>query len=114
MSQLPKTGVAPAKLFRLLDQARAGDARWKAGRTWSLVYHADDKHSGRLLEVYRRFYAENGLSPAAFPSLGRFERDVVRIMAGLLGGNSRTAGTMTSGGTESILLGVKTHRDWFR
>jgi len=64
--------------------------------------------------VYKLFFAENGLSPAAFPSLGRFEQEVVQIMTKLLDGNAQTVGTMTSGGTESILLAVKAHRDWFR
>lgn len=114
MSQLPKIGLGSAKLFRLLNQAKQFDANWKAGRTWSLVYHAGEKHTQQLLDVYKMFFAANGLSPAAFPSLGRFEKEVVKIMANLLGGGEKAAGTMTSGGTESILLAVKAHRDWFR
>jgi glutamate/tyrosine decarboxylase-like PLP-dependent enzyme len=114
MSQLPKVGLGSTKLFKLLNQAKQSDANWKAGRTWSLVYHGGEKHTQRLLDVYKMFFAANGLSPAAFPSLGRFEKDVVKIMAGLLGGGKQAVGTMTSGGTESILLAVKAHRDWFR
>lgn len=111
---LPKKGIAPAKLLKAMHAAKSGDAQWKAGRTWSLVYHASEEHTEHLIDVYRLFFAENALSPAAFPSLGKFESDVVRIMARLVGGGERAAGTMTSGGTESILLGVKAHREWFR
>ncbi len=114
MLQLPKVGLGSAKLFKLLNEAKKSDANWKNGRTWSLVYHAGEKHTQQLLDVYKIFFAANGLSPAAFPSLGRFEKEVVKIMAGLLGGGDQAAGTMTSGGTESILLAVKAHRDWFR
>lgn len=114
VSSLPKSGIAPAKLLRLMQAAKTGDAKWRAGRTWSLVYHASETHTNHLLAAYKLFFAENGLSPAAFPSLAGFERDVVKIMARLLHGGDRAVGTMTSGGTESILLGVKTHRDWFR
>jgi len=114
VTHLPRTGLGPGKLFTLLKSAKGSDAKWRNGRTWSLVYYAGEKHTRRLLDVYQMFFAENALSPAAFPSLGRFERDVVRIMAGLLGGNAQACGTMTSGGTESILLAVKAHRDWFR
>lgn len=103
-----------AKLLKVLDEARASDASWKNGRTWSLVYYAGKKHTEQLLDVYKRFYAENALSPGAFPSLAKFEREVVKIMADLLDGSGKATGTMTSGGTESILLAVKTHRDWFR
>ena len=114
LSQLPKTGIAPAKLFKLLADAKRSDAQWKRGRTWSLVYHASEQHTQRLLDVYKMFFAENALSPAAFPSLGQLEKEIVSICSNLLGGGSKAAGTMTSGGTESILLAVKAHRDWFR
>jgi hypothetical protein len=33
------------------------------------------------------------------------------LTAGLLGGSERTAGSMTSGGTESVLMAVKADRD---
>lgn len=112
--RLPRTGMTPAAVMAALRQSRRGDARWAAGRTWSLVYYADDAHADRLAEVYRLFFAENALSPPAFPSLARMSAEIVAICAGLLGGHTRTAGSITSGGTESILLGVKTHRDWFR
>ncbi len=111
---LPKHGIAPGRLLRAMHAAKSGDAKWKSGHTWSLVYHLSEDHTEHLIDVYRLFFAENALSPTAFPSLKKFESDVVRIMARLVGGGERAAGTMTSGGTESILLGVKTHRDWFR
>jgi glutamate/tyrosine decarboxylase-like PLP-dependent enzyme len=60
------------------------------------------------------FFSENGLNPMAFPSLKKFEAEVVSMTASLLGGDSETAGNMTSGGTESILMGVKTAREWAR
>src|SRR5439155_2275004 len=51
-------------------------------------------------------------SPSAFPSLARMEREVVWAMLELLGADpDRSGGTMTSGGTESIILAVKAYRD---
>ncbi len=47
----------------------------------------------------------------AFKSLKRLEHAVVRMTADLLHGGPRACGTMTSGGTESCLLAVKTYRD---
>jgi sphinganine-1-phosphate aldolase len=112
-TKLPKKGLKPEKVFKLLHAAKREDANWKRGRTWSLVYHAGEKHKEQLLDVYKMFFAENALSPAAFPSLGKLEKDIVSICAKLLNGGQDVAGTMTSGGTESILLAVKAHRDWF-
>ncbi len=98
----------------LLDQVRAaaeGDADWHGGRTFSLVYHHSDEHHAFLEKVVGAFLSTNALNPIAFQSLRRFEAEVVRMSAWLLGGDDAVAGTMSSGGTESILLAVKTYRD---
>lgn len=114
MPDLPKTGAPHAELLSIMAASRDSDADWKQGRTWSLVYHAGEEHSDFLVEAYRQFFAENGLSPTAFPSLRRFEAEVVAMLLGLLGDQDRGVGSMTSGGTESILLAVKTYRDRWR
>ena len=40
------------------------------------------------------------------------ESEVVRMTLNLFHGDGRTCGTMTSGGSESILMAVKAYRDW--
>ena len=97
-----------------LVEARAHDADWRGGRIWSLVYYGGEAHTAFLHEVFRAYATENGLSTAAFPSLGRFQRDVVAMLRTLLGGGEEIVGAMTSGGTESILLAVKAYRDHAR
>jgi glutamate/tyrosine decarboxylase-like PLP-dependent enzyme len=57
---------------------------------------------------------ENALSPAAFPSLREMQRDVIAISTDLLHGAEDVGGTMTSGGTESIVMAVKAARDKMR
>jgi glutamate/tyrosine decarboxylase-like PLP-dependent enzyme len=54
--------------------------------------------------------ATNGLDPTVFPSLRTLENDLVGWAARLLQGPD-AVGTVTSGGTESILLAVQTARD---
>jgi glutamate/tyrosine decarboxylase-like PLP-dependent enzyme len=63
--------------------------------------------------AFLQYFSENALNPLAFPSLRRFESEVVSMAASLLG-HPDAAGSMTSGGTESILMAVKTARDWAR
>lgn len=92
---------------------RKGDANWREGKTFSLVYNAGDDVSALLAEAYTLFMAENGLSPIAFPSLRRFEAEVGAITARLFHG-PEAAGSMTSGGSESVLMAVKTARDHAR
>jgi glutamate/tyrosine decarboxylase-like PLP-dependent enzyme len=114
MISLPPQGIAAEIVLDRMRQMRDRDANWRGGKTWSLVYHIDDHVTQFLQEAYAMFFSENGLNPMAFPSLKQFEAEVVRMVAGLLRGDERVAGNMTSGGTESILMAVKTARDWAR
>jgi sphinganine-1-phosphate aldolase len=114
MITLPPNRRPTEQVLDTMRQARQRDARWQEGKTWSLVYHINDEVTQLLKEAYAMFFSENGLNPMAFPSLKKFEAEVVSMTASLLGGDSETAGNMTSGGTESILMGVKTAREWAR
>lgn len=107
----PARGTPKAELMARLGELRARDADWRRGRTWSLVYFAGDEITGVLEEAYRLFFHENALNPMAFPSLRRLEAEVVAMTADLLGGGPEAVGNMTSGGSESILMAVKTARD---
>ena len=98
----------------LLDKMRGyreGDADWKQGRTWSLVYYGGSEHHELLREAHSLFFAENALNPMAFKSLKRMEAEVVQMSASMLHAPETAVGTMTSGGTESILMAVKAARD---
>lgn len=111
---LPEKGFPRNQILNLMGEARKKDANWQNGKIWSLVSHASDDHTELLKEVYTMFFSENALSPMAFPSLQKFESEVVSMTIDLLGGDRKACGSMTSGGTESILLAVKTYRDWAR
>ncbi|MGC9336215.1 MAG: pyridoxal phosphate-dependent decarboxylase family protein, partial [Anaerolineae bacterium] len=114
MITMPHTRQSAAAVLSRMQQLRDQDARWQEGKTWSLVYDAGEELTEFLKQAYTLFFSENGLNPMAFPSLRRFEAEAVSMTASLLGGSERTAGNMTSGGTESILMAVKTARDWAR
>ena len=113
-ARIPETGCDPDELIALMGTFRAEDARYREGRTWSLIYYAGDRHQALLERAHGLYLAENGLNPVAFRSLRRMEAEVVQMTAGLLNGPPSTVGCMTSGGTESILLAMKTWRDHAR
>ena len=116
----PTRGTDADAVLASMQRHREHDARWQEGKTWSLVYHLGEEEpryasvSGLLRRAHTMFFSENGLNPMAFPSLKRFEAEVVSMTASLLGGDAETTGNMTSGGTESILMAVKTARQWAR
>lgn len=97
-----------------LRALRAADAPTRGGRTFAYVYDAGlDGLDELAAEAYTAFATVNGLDPTVFPSVARLENEVVGAVAALLGAPG-AQGTFTSGGTESILLAVKTARDHAR
>ncbi|MEA3076424.1 MAG: sphinganine-phosphate aldolase, partial [Actinomycetota bacterium] len=90
-----------------LDERKAGDVDFRGGRAFSLAYDAGDEIHDLGVEAAGRYLSTNALNPGAFPSLGRFQSEVVGMVADLLNGGPDAAGFMTTGGTESLLLAVK-------
>jgi len=112
--QLPVDGKNKEEILDTMRSMRQHDVQWRQGKTFSLVYNVGEEVAEILKEAYFLFFSENALNPTAFPSLRKMEAEVVAMTAGLLGGDRNVVGNMTSGGTESILMAVKTARDWAR
>lgn len=93
-----------------MESLRANDVRWRDGRAFSLAYSAGPDVLALAEEAYRRFSGENALSTSAFPSLRTMAAEVVDVVAGWLHGTEDVSGFMTSGGTESLLLAVRSAR----
>ena len=91
-----------------------GDVKWRDGRTGMYIFNAGEDVERVQKAAYAMFSAENGLGPAAFPSIARMEREVLAIGLSLLNAPEGAGGSMTSGGTDSIFLAVKTARDHAR
>jgi glutamate/tyrosine decarboxylase-like PLP-dependent enzyme len=108
--ELPKTGRPHKELLAEMRALQERDADWHSGKIWSLVYFAGDDVAELLKDAYSTFIYTNGLSVAAFRSLQKLEAEILAITAELLG-SADAAGNMTSGGTESILMAIKTARD---
>lgn len=111
---LPKHGLSRPDILAKMDAARTHDVRWRQGQVFSLVFDAGDEVNDLAKAAYITFFSENGLNPTAFPSLRRFETEVVAMVGALLGGAGHSAGNMTTGGTESILMAVLAAREWAR
>jgi len=108
---LPQSAIARDEVLARLRAFAEGDADYRGGRTFSLVYWLGEEHARFLADAHALFASENALNPMAFRSLKRLETEVVGMTAALLHGGADACGTMTSGGTETCLLAVKTYRD---
>ncbi|MGH3449084.1 MAG: pyridoxal phosphate-dependent decarboxylase family protein, partial [Nocardioidaceae bacterium] len=104
--------MQPADVRAALEAMRSADLPTHGGQTLAYVYDsglAEADAVGR--EALAMFASANGLDPTAFPSLLTMENDLVAMAGRLLAAPPSAVGTVTSGGTESILLAVQTARD---
>ncbi|NBR00830.1 MAG: aspartate aminotransferase family protein, partial [Actinobacteria bacterium] len=90
-----------------MESMRSRDVRWRDGRAFTLAYNAGPEVVALAEEAYRRFSGENALNTDAFPSLRRMQNEVVSRALSWAGGDADSAGFMTSGGTESLILCVR-------
>ncbi|WP_418276427.1 pyridoxal phosphate-dependent decarboxylase family protein [Isoptericola jiangsuensis] len=104
--------VTPDDVLARLAALRAKDAPTHGGRVLSYVYDSGEPALDDLAAAaIRQMQPVNGLDPTTFGSVAALERDLVAFTRSLLGGDDDVVGTVTSGGTESCLLAVKTARD---
>ena len=108
---LPKSGTDWDSLRARMQALGEGDADWRSARTAVYIFNAGEDVLSVAKEAYAMYQSENGLGPLAFPSLKRMEEEVIGIGLGLLDGPEGACGNLTSGGSESILMAVKTCRD---
>lgn len=117
-SRLPETGRTRAEVID--DVAALADAEkgeWSDGFASGAVYHGDAEHIAFLNEVYALQSQSNPLHLDVWPSGVKFEAEVIAMTAGMLSGDAAAdigdeiVGTVTSGGTESIIMAMKSYRD---
>ncbi|WP_235562018.1 aminotransferase class V-fold PLP-dependent enzyme [Marmoricola sp. Leaf446] len=95
-----------------LRAMQQGDVPVTGGRTLAYVYDSGLAEVDRVgREAVAAYAGSNGLDPTAFPSLLAMENELVGFTCDLLDAPEGTVGTVTSGGTESVLLAVQGARD---
>ncbi|RMX64218.1 hypothetical protein KXD40_003858 [Peronospora effusa] len=113
---LPEKGMGDEKLLDLMKNlAGNDDDKWREGLVSGAVYHGEKEHLDVLNKAYALFAVSNPLHADLWPAVNKFEAEVISMTAGLMnGGHSEVCGTLSSGGTESIFLASKAHREYYR
>ena len=110
-------------LAEMRQMSELEEARWGRGYASGAVYNGDQEHVDFLSQVYAVNSQANPLHLDLWPSSTKFESEIVAMTAKMLGGGGPGAesgteneicGVVSSGGTESILLAMKTYRDYAR
>ena len=117
-ARLPERGLGRDEVLRTVEDLAARERpRWRDGLASGAVYHGGDDHVDFLNRVYATSSQVNPLHADLWPSGAKFEAEIVAMTAAMLGGSDpsrQVVGTVTSGGTESILLAMKAYRDQAR
>jgi sphinganine-1-phosphate aldolase len=117
---LPADGLPRTALLELVRSlSEREQSHWQGGEASGAVYHGDPEHIAFNNEIYALTAQANPLHTDIWPSARKFEAEVVAMTANMLGAprdestpeDDRIHGTVTSGGTESILLAMKAYRD---
>ncbi|SEA29828.1 pyridoxal phosphate-dependent decarboxylase family protein [Microbulbifer marinus] len=112
--KFPEHGRDTGNILQDLAARKQQDVDWQSGRAFAYVYDAGPEAMQLLKDSFTLFMTENGLDPTTFPSAMELEKDVMSMAIDLVGGGAEAEGSFTSGGTESLLLSVKTARDYCR
>lgn len=112
---LPESGVARDEvLAQIKKMSDAEHDRWSEGKSSGAVYQGDEGHIDFLNKVYALQSQNNPLHLDIWPSGSKFESEIVAMTANMLGAgetDDEIVGTVSSGGTESIMLAMKAYRD---
>jgi sphinganine-1-phosphate aldolase len=112
VSTAPRT---PHDVLADLSALRAGDPPTHGGHVLSYVYDPGRADLDEVAaEAVRLFLPVNGLDPTTFTSVAALESRLVAFARDVLHGDDDTVGSITSGGTESCMLAVKSARDLWR
>ena len=66
-----------------------------------------------IIDAFARYTVSNPLHPDVFPAIRKMDAEIVAMCLRLYN-CPEGAGTTTSGGTESIMMSIRAHRDWAR
>jgi sphinganine-1-phosphate aldolase len=118
--KIPEKGRDQRDIFNELStMSEEENAKWKDGRVSGTFYHAGDKHREFLNNVFSLFSHVNVIQADLCPSMSKFESEIVSMAASILHADAvknvspddAVCGTVTSGGTESIIMAMKVYRD---
>ena len=130
-TSLPARGMAPKRILALMEaETKKENVVWQDGKVSGAVYHGISEHQDLLNKAFGLYSISNPLHPDIWPSAMKFESEIIKMVASLMDGsagstspemensyythNPNVCGCTTSGGTESIILAIKAHRDYYR
>jgi len=122
-SQIPQRGRDFEDVY---DELQAiitiENEKWTEGQVSGTYYHGGLEHYDKLNKIFSLFSYVNLLQRDLCPSGTKFEGEILSMVAKMLNGEAvkeinpddEVCGSITSGGTESILNAMLVYREWGR
>jgi glutamate/tyrosine decarboxylase-like PLP-dependent enzyme len=119
-ARLPAKGRDEDEIYKeLATMAEEENANWETGRVSGTFYHAGEAHRAFLNRIFSLFSHMNTIQFDLCPSMFKMESEIISMTAKMLNGDAvkdhspkdEVCGTVTSGGTESIIMAMKVYRD---
>jgi sphinganine-1-phosphate aldolase len=123
IDRLPEQGRSQdAILDELRSMAEEEDGLWQTGKCSGTMYCGDEAHYAFLNQAFGHYSHVNALQRDMCPSATRFEGEVIAMVLDLMHADAVAShhpdevpcGSITSGGSESIMSAVLVYRDWAR
>lgn len=112
VQRLPQKGLNRDQIRKELEKYQSlVKIDWSKGLVSGAVYNGAPELTKILAETYEQFAWSNPLHPELWPDVRKMEAEVVRMCCTIFNGDENTCGSVTSGGTESILLACRTYRN---
>ncbi|XP_049869835.1 sphingosine-1-phosphate lyase isoform X2 [Pectinophora gossypiella] len=110
--RLPESGLTAEQIAEeVRDHLNLGVYDWKSGSLSGAVYHVNEDITQVACDAYSLTAYTNPLHADVFPGINKMEAEVVRCAINLFHGDDECCGTVTTGGTESIIMACKAFRD---
>ena len=109
---IPNQNINPEDIYKLINNYKEKELKLiNTNKVSGCIYHNNDKLDKLMNQIFTIYYRSNPLHPDVYPFVRKMEAEIVQICANLMNSAEPSAGSFTSGGTESILLACKTYRD---
>lgn len=112
---MPQNNIPVDEIIKLVTQYQGlSTVDWTGGRVSGGLYAPlQDQSLMQLMNfVFSKTAYTNPLHADVFPGIRKMEAEIVRMTCDLYSGDEHTCGTVTTGGTESIVMACKAFRDY--
>lgn len=115
--QLPEKSHSYDEVIQMVSQFHTDlDIPYEDGKLSGAVYHGGAEHTKFINKIMEVYQWSNPLHSDVFGAPRKMEAEIVSMVIHMFNGQTLpdACGALTSGGSESIMMAMKTYRDWGR